>query len=629
MKRTAPILALLLAACGAPQDHPRCESDAACAAGQVCERSGGDGVCVTAYRLALTAPAAGTWVGGSVDVSATVEVLLASRAAPASIELLAGGQPAATLARDPSSGAYQGSWSPGAGTAGAVVLEAVAARGTHAEQRSASRTVQVDLGPPVLSAVAAACTGGCRRDGRLRVTATVTEPNVSAVTATLDLDAARSVALARQGATDQFAADVELGSYPFPHFERAVQVAVRAADQAGHQASAVASTQVTRMRWVYAAGAPVTSPAVMADGTLVAGVSATSEQLRAVNPEGTEAWRLTIGSSFITAAPSAGAAAIWVGSEDGRMYGRLGNGSTIRYPTAEPLPAATLFTPAVDGADVAHSTSSARRLYAAKADGSLGASSPLGDAFSGSAVVDQSGKLRAATRTATDTAAVRAFTFDGAAYTQDWSTTPTEASTDCTRIDAPLAIDAAGNAIAACGNGQIFRLSPAGAATFLVRLTGKADGSIAVRSDGDLVVGTNDNLLHRLTPAAGGGHEERWTGAVDLGAGVTGVALTARDASGVDLLAVTSGGGLYAVDGETGAVIWSTDGMSPPPLGVAALRFPTVAPALAGKLPTAHFGSADGNLYAVVVDGALDAAAPWPKAHHDVRNTGNAGSPLP
>ena len=35
---------------------------------------------------------------------------------------------------------------------------------------------------------------------------------------------------------------------------------------------------------------------------------------------------------------------------------------------------------------------------------------------------------------------------------------------------------------------------------------------------------------------------------------------------------------------------------------------------------------ANGKLHAVIVDGALDAAAPWPKAFHDPRNTNRAGA---
>ncbi len=40
---------------------------------------------------------------------------------------------------------------------------------------------------------------------------------------------------------------------------------------------------------------------------------------------------------------------------------------------------------------------------------------------------------------------------------------------------------------------------------------------------------------------------------------------------------------------------------------------------------TAYLAGADGNLYAIIVDGALDTSAPWPKAFHDPQNTSNAG----
>ena len=51
--------------------------------------------------------------------------------------------------------------------------------------------------------------------------------------------------------------------------------------------------------------------------------------------------------------------------------------------------------------------------------------------------------------------------------------------------------------------------------------------------------------------------------------------------------------------------------------------------AAAGGLPTVYAGSQDGKLYAIVVDGPPDMAAPWPKAHRDLANTANASSPLP
>jgi len=39
----------------------------------------------------------------------------------------------------------------------------------------------------------------------------------------------------------------------------------------------------------------------------------------------------------------------------------------------------------------------------------------------------------------------------------------------------------------------------------------------------------------------------------------------------------------------------------------------------------AYFSSGNGRLFAVIVDGQLDATAPWPKAFHDPRNTNHAG----
>jgi hypothetical protein len=39
----------------------------------------------------------------------------------------------------------------------------------------------------------------------------------------------------------------------------------------------------------------------------------------------------------------------------------------------------------------------------------------------------------------------------------------------------------------------------------------------------------------------------------------------------------------------------------------------------------AYFASGNGRLYSVVVDGQLDASAPWPKAFHDPKNTNRAG----
>ncbi|HET9598601.1 MAG TPA: hypothetical protein VFP65_23690 [Anaeromyxobacteraceae bacterium] len=161
----------------------------------------------------------------------------------------------------------------------------------------------------------------------------------------------------------------------------------------------------------------------------------------------------------------------------------------------------------------------------------------------------------------------------------------------------------------------------------MATLSDAALESPVIFPNGDLLVGTNDRKLHRLTPPAGapGLWVDAWSPVPDLGAAVTGAAIVSADPSGVTSYAVTQAGGVFAIDGA-GKTVWSAPAAA---LGLVALSFPSVAPAAPGGLPTLYAGSGDGKLYAVVVDSGLDPASPWPKSHHDVRNTGNGSAPLP
>ncbi len=103
-----------------------------------------------------------------------------------------------------------------------------------------------------------------------------------------------------------------------------------------------------------------------------------------------------------------------------------------------------------------------------------------------------------------------------------------------------------------------------------------------------------------------------------LGIGLTPLVLAGGDAT---FLVPTKSGTIHAIS-NAGEVLWTGS------LANVELREGNVFGPPGAAVSTAYFTSADGRLHAVAVDGHLDAAAPWPKAWHDPRNTSNAATPL-
>ncbi|HYQ80091.1 MAG TPA: hypothetical protein VEP68_01250, partial [Anaeromyxobacteraceae bacterium] len=157
-----------------------------------------------------------------------------------------------------------------------------------------------------------------------------------------------------------------------------------------------------------------------------------------------------------------------------------------------------------------------------------------------------------------------------------------------------------------------------GSVASISSLPAQAEASPLVLGAGDIVVGLAGGSVHRLASSG----TALWTSPPDIGGTVRGLAALQPGLDAADVLAVSALGEVAALKPD-GTVAWSGRPTT------AALSFPAVADAGAGGLPTAYAGSQDGKLYAIVVDGPLDAAAPWPKAHHDLANTANASSPLP
>jgi outer membrane protein assembly factor BamB len=579
-------------------------------------------------------PAPGASVGAA-GVTVTVKVTTAGPGTtpPEAVQMAVDGEVESSLAlagRDGSIFTYQGKYVPKAGTLRTVRLWVWVTTPGGLVPSNAVVLVVDAKAPRLEPNPGAYCPSStCRRDDQLRVDVWAEDDHAISLEAALDLDGyATPVPLAATGSPHAYTGQIALKDRPFPRFSGFAIARVRARDAFGNESVIdIRPVEVTRLRWAYDAKADgVTSPAVDADGTMLLGVAGTTDQLRAVSPDGDKLWGMTLGIKGVVAAPSIGPSRVWVGSDDGNLYGRKPDGSLVTCPATDQGTPGSLFTPAIRlaPAEAAYSGGSAKVLYGRDPDGCFLPASTV-DAVTTSPVIT-GGKVFVATVNGTGAATIRSFG-------QDLAKGSVSTSGFCGRIEAPLAADASGVLIA-CSDGQIFGLdTDTLAAKHIASLTAAAGESIVILPGGDLVVGTNDGKVHRLTPPTGGGADpwtDAWNPPPDLGAAVTGVLIAAPDAAGQGAVvyAVTESGHLHALDAN-GATVWSTSGETSAPLGNFSLRFPTIAPALPGRLPTLHVGSAEGKLYAVVADTGLDTLSPWPKSHHDVRNTGDASAPLP
>jgi hypothetical protein len=634
--RTCVIVLGLMAACGGSEGtQPRCSRNTDCVSGLVCllPVAGEQGVCTSPpFGVGLVAPASGARAGkAGIDVAAQVTVANASAAGPDAVVILANGSRAGTLTLAGRDGAlldYRGTYVPPDGAVGSIVL-AVAATISAGVIPSEGVAIFVDAKAPVLSSGATFCTATCLRDEIVPVTVEIEEDEIDTVEASLDLDGHAQWAPLHAVTPTLFAGELHLATYAFPSFSGTAAARFRARDRSGNETVLdIPAVPVTRVRWVHDAQAlAVTAPAVAPDGSLVIAVNSSSAQLRAVGVDGVEKWRTSVGNQGIVQAPTMGAGMTWVGSNDGNLYGRFANGTLLTCPSSNQVPG-SMFTPALRLApEAAYSGGSAAKLYGANATGTcFGAGVSTTDAVTTSPVIVND-TLYVASVSSLGTASVRSFGLDLLAKA---AVSPMDGSVACGRIDASPAANGT-SLFVGCANGKIFAIDLSSLdATAIASLSGAVVESPVLLPNGDVIVGTNDKKLHRLAkPALGTGPwTEAWSPAPDLGAAVTGTLVASPDAAGAVVYAVTAAGNLYALDGE-GKVVWSTAGESTPPLGRFSLSFPTIAPAQPGGLPTLYAGSAEGKLYAVVVDTGLDTTSPWPKSHHDVRNTGIAAAPLP
>lgn len=581
----------------------------------VCGLAAGGPACRSKHYAALsfTAPAAGTLVGpAGVGVSVALTLSGAGVPVPDTIELRAQGTTVA-LAQSGQTGltvTYGGTYVPAPADA-TVPLTAVAAAGTI-DEISSTRSVSVDTVPPVITGAGITCGATpCLRDSTLTVSAAVADSHPGPVSATVSLAPSSPVDLAFSAGS--YSGAFAIRDHPFPWFARNATAEVSATDLAGNTATLAIPTpvQVTRLRWAtpVEATAPPGVTGVAVDGVGNLYVGGANGKLYVLAPTGsvTSRWAVGAATSF-TAAPAVGAGGIWIGDQS-TVYlvnpstGAVANGSGCLIGGPATTPAIAQL-----GVETAFVGSRVGRLFAVAAPTKCTNSNAY-EAFYAAPAIDADKNVYVAS----DVGRLRSMKLDGTGFfVENWAA-PGYASVGAS-VRAPLAL-ASGDVWSASfePSGQIFRTTASGSAG-LVAVGGSLTDPILL-SNGDVVAG-DGNVVRRWN----GSGTLLGTSAGLAAAVVSVMALADGDAS---FLVATASGSVHALDADL-VMVWQGTLTAGQPL----------AEGNVFKLPgdsfsTAVFGGADGRVHAVLLDGGLDTSAPWPKVHHDARNTGNAATPLP
>jgi hypothetical protein len=477
------------------------------------------------------------------------------------------------------------------------------------------RVCWADATPPRTSGVVASCgIDPCLRDGTLHVEATVTDDReVLDASVRVSLDPSRSFPMSRASG-ETWVADVPLRELPLAAVEATVTPTVTARDGARTASvpvdgSAVGVTRVKAAIVLGAAGFNPSPAALLEDGTVVIG--GPTAKIYFVKPDGSVS-SLAVGTGqFAMGTPAVGTRAIWVGSEDGWLYGVKLDG------TGKLTDVGVNTQGAVKNGVAVLSLSGKEAGFAASASGRVGSASTIGlertttaaiDAYTIGVVLDRQGRAHAATVNSAVTTR-RCYPFDGLAFGDSCG-----ASTIGVNVSAPLAVDGSD---AVWSGSQDNKLYVSSTAEAVATLPGSIIDSPVVLSGGDIVVGDDTGVLHRLTATGAA----VWPTPPNLGAPVL-APLVLRGAEAV-LIVPTRTGKVAALRAD-GSKVWEAT-LGPGELRTGNVYTPPGQPA-GHVVSTVYFPSTDGQLHALLVDGELDTAAPWPKAFHDARNTNNAGT---
>jgi outer membrane protein assembly factor BamB len=202
------------------------------------------------------------------------------------------------------------------------------------------------------------------------------------------------------------------------------------------------------LRWRFATGGHVSSaPAVMADGTVIAGSQ--DDLVYAINPNGTKRWDFRTGSDVESSPAIGDDGTVYIGSDDRKLYALSGVDGVLRWALTT---GGDIRASAAIGSGVVYIGSFDALMYAVRTDGTLAWTFRTGDRILSSALVDARGAVLFGSQ-----------------------------------------------------DDRLYALEPDGQLRWSVELGGDVDSSPTLAADGTIFVGSDDRKLYALrAPSATG-----------------------------------------------------------------------------------------------------------------------------
>ena len=329
------------------------------------------------------------------------------------------------------------------------------------------------------------------------------------------------------------------------------------------------------------------SPAIGPDGTIYVGSS--DSALYALNPDGTLKWRYLTGSNVRSSPAVAPDGTVYVGSYDSHLYAINPDG-TLRWNYQTNGSVRTSPAIAVDG--TIYVAPSGDRLYAVNPDGTLKWSTYVENVTYSSPAIGSDGTIYVGSTS-------------GYLYAVNPDSTLKWSYRSATKksIRSSPALAADGTIYFGCDNWNVYALNSDSTLRWQYLTGHYVRSSCAIGTDGIIYLGSGDGCLYALNPDG----TLKWL--YSTSGNVEGAPAIAADGT------IYFGSGdhcLYAVYPD-GTLKWryNTDG------------YIRTSPNI-GPDGTVYFTSNDGFLYALKGTSPL-ADSPWPKFHHDLRNTGRVG----